>query len=311
MFRGRSLLIVGVVCYLYSVNGHGFNDNNKQLINHLEQLSSSRFSGREPGTVGHTLASNYIAQHLISTSPLTNSITEVFTYKYGFNNKQGTNHLFIKTGSLYERKYIVITAHYDHLGKKSGKIYHGADDNASGVAALLTLKSWLSSTDTNYSIVLLATDAEEEGLYGAKAFLSASTVKKSDIIFNINLDMISYGTKQQNLYIVGTRKRPELKTLVEKVNQTAEVNFTYKSRLKDNSISSVKSYINLHKASDHYEFHKSDIPYLFVTGENHKNYHSTNDTFENINMSFYSEAFESIKNLILAVDQDLSQKNKI
>ena len=306
-----SVILVGLICFSSSFHLLAFQVDNFELIEHLKQLSSKTFSGRSPGSTGHTLASNYIVQHLSPTNENSTSFSEQFQYVHGFNSKVGLNHLFIKQGKAFKNKFIIISAHYDHLANKSGKVYYGADDNASGTAALLSLKPWLESINTNYTLVLLATDAEEHGLKGAKAFLSGSKVNQKDIVFNINLDMISYGKKHKALYVVASRKRPELKTLVEHVNQTSPVNFVFKNRLNSNSISSIRSTINLHKASDHYEFHKAGIPYLFVTGDNHKNYHSPNDTFKNINLGFYSNAFESIKNLILEVDQNLSHKTSI
>lgn len=296
---------MGLHCFFNSISVLALQAENVQLIKHLKQLSSKEFSGRYPGSDGHALASNYIAKHLSTTSVNSTFVSEPFHYDYGFSRKAGLNHLFIRTGKVVKNKYIIISAHYDHLGIKSGKVYYGADDNASGTAALLSLKPWLESIDTNYSLVLLATDAEEHGFKGAKAFLTDSRINQQDIILNINLDMISYGKKQNGLYIVASRNKPELKTFVEHVNNISQVNFIFKNRLSSNSISSTRATINLHKASDHYEFHRAGIPYIFVTGDNHKNYHSPNDTFKNINLAFYSNAFESIKNLILEIDQNL------
>ncbi|WNC70515.1 M28 family peptidase [Thalassotalea psychrophila] len=311
IFKRLRVQVAGLICVFISFHLFAFQGNNLQLIEHLKQLSSKSFSGRYPGSHGHTLASKYIVQHLSTTDATSTSFSEQFQYEHGFSSKVGRNHLFIKQGKLFKNKFIIISAHYDHLGKKSGKVYYGADDNASGTAALLSLKPWLESIDTHYSLVLLATDAEEHGFKGAKAFLTDSKINKQDIVFNINLDMISYGKKHKSLYVVASRNKAELKTLVEHVNQTSPVNFVFKNRLNNREISSVRSTINLHKASDHYEFHKAGIPYLFITGENHKNYHSPNDTIKNINLGFYTNAFESIKNLIFEVDQNLSQKTSI
>ncbi|WOH38391.1 M28 family peptidase [Thalassotalea fonticola] len=304
-------LIAGGLVYFFCIHLLAFEADNSQLIDHLKQLSSKEFSGRYPGSKGHALASRYIAQNLSPANHNSTFFSEPFHYDYGFSRKIGVNHIFIRQGKLFKNKFIIISAHYDHLGKKMGKIYYGADDNASGTAALLSLKPWLESIDTNYTLILLATDAEEYGFKGAKAFLSESKVRQKDIIFNINLDMISYGKKHKALYIAASRNQPELKSLVEQVNKISPVKFIFKNKLDSNSISSLRASINLHKASDHYEFHKVGIPYLFVTGDNHKNYHSPKDTFKNINLGFYSNAFESIKNLIWEVDQNLSQKTAI
>ena len=96
-------------------------------------------------------------------------------------------------GTQYPDKYIVITAHYDHLGKSGGKIYNGADDNASGVAAMLSIAEQLRRSRPKHSVIFLATDAEEKGLYGAKAFVQKPPVEISSIRFNLNLDMLAQG----------------------------------------------------------------------------------------------------------------------
>ena len=88
-------------------------------------------------------------------------------------------------------KYIVITAHYDHLGIQSGKLFYGADDNASGVAAMLAIASFLPMIDLHHSIIFLATDAEEKGLIGARVALDYFPIELSQIVFNLNLDMIA------------------------------------------------------------------------------------------------------------------------
>ena len=65
----------------------------------------------------------------------------------------------------------MITAHFDHLGVRDGQVFNGADDNASGVAALLAVAARLSGNPPEHSIVLAALDAEESGLNGSQAFL--------------------------------------------------------------------------------------------------------------------------------------------
>ncbi|WP_152593865.1 M20/M25/M40 family metallo-hydrolase [Thalassotalea sp. ND16A] len=279
--------------------------SNSILLAHFKKLSSAEFSGRKTGSAGHKLASQYIKNSFLTEYISSYSSTQSFHFNSGFTQKQGFNHLYVKKGKKLPNKYIVITAHYDHLGKKAGKIYYGADDNASGASALLALKPWLEKIETKHSIVLLATDAEEFGFKGAKAFLQHSAINKEDIIININLDMISYGKKRKYLLAAGSRKKPELKAHIKHINDNAKVKFKLINKIPANYLSSHRASINLHKASDHYEFYKAGIPYLFVTGENHKNYHQSTDSYANVDLQFYSDAFESIKHLIRTFDEKL------
>ncbi len=94
---------------------------------------------------------------------------------------------------------MVVSAHYDHLGVRDGAIYHGADDNASGVAVVLALARHCQRTPWTHDVVFVAFDAEEMGLQGARAFVAAPPVAKERIALNVNLDMVSRSATQRDL----------------------------------------------------------------------------------------------------------------
>ena len=108
----------------------------------------------------------------------------------------------------------MITAHYDHIGHQDSKVFNGADDNASGVAAMLTLARKIKEVGSNNSVIFVATDAEEKGLWGSKHFVNFPPIKLEDIQYNINLDMVARGEVKNRLYVSGTRKNNILKTLI-------------------------------------------------------------------------------------------------
>lgn len=292
-------------------------DYSSILLAHLKKLTSKEFNGRKIGSKGHLLTQSYIIEHFANIEepknkqPIikSNFYNQPFDYVKGFSQYSGRNLGFIKYGSQFPNKYILISAHYDHLGRSGGKIYPGADDNASGTSVLLTLKPWLNQLVTNYSIILLATDAEEPGLYGAKAFLRASEFNLEDIILNINLDMIGYGINEKYLYVAGTKKTKDFHKIIEISNVGLQVKFKPKEILTSDNFRN-DTRIDLHKASDHYEFYKRGIPYLFITGGNHANYHTPNDTFANIKPNFYTKVFTSIQQLIISSDQYFARLTK-
>ncbi len=276
------------------------------LIQHLQVLSSAEFAGRQPGTIGHQKAQQYLSQHLHATHINGQHINQTFQYKFRGKSKQGVNIIYAQKGEMYPNQSIVITAHYDHLGEKNGHIFYGADDNASGTAMLLQIKRWLETQTLAYSVYLVALDAEEDDLNGAKAFLKQFPAQNETLKININLDMLAYGHRQKYMYVVGLNRNPELKGIIDQLNKQSSLKFKPKYFIKADKHSVTSQRINLHKASDHYAFHKQGIPYLFITGENHKNYHSPNDTFARVDQNFYANVFWSLITLIQIVDSSLN-----
>ena len=118
--------------------------NKDNLLAYFRILASDKFEGRKVGSEGSRRAANYLVEQL--------KINKVLPFKGKFNhtfafNKinsiiQGNNIIGEIKGKRFPDKYIILTAHYDHLGKVSNRIYNGADDNASGVGALYF--SWIS-----------------------------------------------------------------------------------------------------------------------------------------------------------------------
>ena len=147
------------------------------LLTDIQQLSAADMQGRKTGTAGAGLARELISERFahLRLDRFNNSYQQPFVYS-SWPEKTGINMLGLRRGCTYPNHYIVVTAHYDHLGMQGRKIFHGADDNASGVAAMLELAARLNHFCPAYSYIFLATDAEESGLYGSKAFVAAPAV---------------------------------------------------------------------------------------------------------------------------------------
>jgi Zn-dependent M28 family amino/carboxypeptidase len=180
-------------------------------------------------------------------------------------------------------------------------VYYGADDNASGVAALLAIADKVSKVGLEHSVIFLATDAEEKGLYGAKAFTHNLPVSEDAIKLNINLDMLGEGGRKNRLYATFTRGDEQLTELVNNVADIAKLCLINGHR-KSQRFSRGLRKINWRKSSDHAAFAKIDIPYLFIGSGEHKRYHTPKDTFENINKKFYVSAAETAWLILQAAD---------
>ncbi|WJJ97301.1 M28 family peptidase [Algibacter luteus] len=267
-----------------------------ELLKHVKSLSSQAFEGRRTGTKGAVKARKYIINqfHALQVKPLGKSFEEPFFFVKK-KNYEGVNVLGLVEGTKFPKKYIVISAHYDHEGIKNGKIYHGADDNASGLSALFAFAEYFKKNPPQHSVILAAFDSEELGLQGSKYFVKNTKIPYEDLLINLNMDMISRSDKNE-LYVAGTSENKKLKYLMS--------NFNYSCNIK--LLTGHDGYDGLDNwtyASDHANFHKQGIPFLYFGVEDHKDYHEPSDTFENIHPEFYLEAVKTIIEVFKKVDQ--------
>ena len=160
---------------------------------HLYSLSSDLMEGRKAGTEGIEKAAQYIENEFKRIG--LKKFKNLETYRQVFKNKDLSlfNIIGFLEGKSKKDELIVISAHYDHLGiKKSGEgdvIFNGANDNASGVAAVLALAEYLSEKNYNErSVLFVAFTAEEMGLIGSNYF--GKNINPEKIIAGINIEMI-------------------------------------------------------------------------------------------------------------------------
>lgn len=189
-------------------------------------------------------------------------------------------------------KSIIITAHFDHLGIKDGKIFNGADDNASGTAALFTIAEYFKNKPTHHNLIFAAVDAEEIGSLGAEYFLKNYREKK-DIVLNINLDMIAHSDYDPDLFACGLYHYPDLRKPLEKIKSDKVI------LLFGHDDANNKEQSDWTFSSDHRVFHREKIPFIYFGVPDHKDYHRDTDTFATINKSFY---IESVKVIIQAIE---------
>lgn len=202
-------------------------------------------------------------------------------------------------GTELKDEAIVISAHYDHLGIKNGKVMYGADDNSSGVAAVLEISEAYAELVKNgvrpkRSIIFAAFTAEEYGLLGSKAFVSIIDSLKIKPILNLNIDMIGRGkdkskeSKTQKLIVEASKKDSMLINTIKSVS-------TYKdSLLLDFKLSS--DFFAIYN-SDQASFIQDGIPAaMFIRGL-HSDYHTERDTPEKLDY----KTMEYISRLIFKI----------
>jgi aminopeptidase YwaD len=203
----------------------------------------------------------------------------------------------------FKDEYIILGAHFDHLGMGgpgSGSraldtigIHHGADDNASGVAMMLELAEKFAGTKGSHkrSIICLSFSGEEEGLLGSKHFVDDPGIKLSKVNVMINMDMVGRLNATNNLDISGVGTATGLKDIVYAHSDTSIIKLTL----------SEEGY----GPSDHSSFYGKNIPVLFYFTGAHMDYHTPTDTWEKINFKGMVE----VSGLIFNVAKELASEN--
>jgi len=276
----------------------------KQLLKDVEILSSDAYQGRKTGTKGAEMARTYIVNRFqklgLKSYPQHINYAQDFNFKVKNEKIDATNIIGYIPGKGPD--VIVISAHYDHVGIIGGKIYNGADDNASGVGGLLKIASYYAKHRPNNTLIFAAFDAEEIGLQGAKAFVSNPPVAIGNIRLNINMDMISHNEKSE-LYVCGTFKNPELKKIVTNSNPNLKILFGH-----DDPKLGRDDWTN---QSDQGAFNAKNIPFLYFGVEDHKDYHQPTDQFSSINQVFYNNAVNAILNTIKNIDEQTALQKSL
>lgn len=254
------------------------------LLKNIKTLSSDAFEGRRTGTKGAEKAKDFIINQFKKqgVKPLSSGFVQPFT----FGNYQAENVLGLIKGTESNRKYIVLSAHYDHEGIKNGDIYNGADDDASGISALFAFAEYFKTHPPKHNVILAAFDAEELGLKGAYHFVKDNAIQQKNIVLNLNMDMISRSDKNQ-LFAVGTRYYSHLKPTIENFNDIGKVDLVigHEGLTKGD---------NWTYSSDHAAFYKANIPFVYFGVADHKDYHKPTDDFKNIDQQFYKDAVQTI-----------------
>jgi hypothetical protein len=268
-----------------------------RVLSDLRFLSSPELGGRATGSPGNTTARNYIEREFerAGLRMFGSSFRQPFTAE----GREAANVVGYLPGSRSPGRFIVVTAHFDHLGTRDGVVFPGADDNASGTAGLLEIARQvaLSPTPPDYSIVFAALDAEEIGLRGARAFVANPPVPRDSIILNVNLDMVSRNDTDE-MYIAGTYHYPSLVPLVESVAARSELRV-----LRGHDRPGVAGEDDWTELSDHAAFHETGIPFLYFGVEDHADYHRPTDTFERIDPAFFVSAVETVLDLVRSADR--------
>ncbi|OQA37470.1 MAG: Aminopeptidase YwaD precursor [Acidobacteria bacterium ADurb.Bin340] len=197
------------------------------------------------------------------------------------------------TDPALKGQYVVVTAHFDHIGRSVNGYYPGADDNASGTAALMELAALTVGAAPKRSILFLACSGEEKGLLGSAAFVQNPPVSLSQIVANVNMDMLGRNATR-TLYITPAAVSGQVTTLVKKAREL----------VRNHDLDLSKGIDGYWRQSDHYSFAQRGIPAVFFNSGDHADLHRTTDTPDKIDYVKLVRAVALARDLVLAVAND-------
>ena len=199
------------------------------------------------------------------------------------------------TDEILKHEYVVIGAHYDHLGfggEGSGSrvpdtvaVHYGADDNASGVVGIMNLAKSLANVPGGFkrSFIVVAFSAEEMGLLGSRYFVKHLPVDKNKMVAMLNLDMIGRLNDKNAISIGGTGTAIQWEEMLNRQLSGGKLTAAY----------SPEGF----GASDHASFYAENIPVLFFSTGAHADYHTPADTWDKINYEGVAEVIKLTENI--------------
>ena len=255
----------------------------------IKFLSDKICEGRATGTAGADNARIMIIERFKSMN--LSNFGNYFTQSFKIGNSIGRNIVGFLPSRTKSKKYIIIGAHYDNIGILRNNLYPGADANASGIAALLSLAKIFSNMEGSAAapkanIFFVAFDAKEKSLAGSGFFASHLPYQASEAICMINIDQIGTSLAPPSKYpdnyllILGRRYLPNN---ISSVITASNLSLKHPLKIDYSFYKSSSFHDTFYRLSDHYPFHKKRIPaVMFTAGINQNNYKTT-DTEESIN----------------------------
>lgn len=333
----RSIINILLIIPFFSFSQENIKYSNtiniNDLYDHIEILSSDSLEGRETGKPGQKMAAHYIANHFKNIGiPAFKRNTyfqkfkvksqrhvckcddcDLTFFKRIFKSNQtirGENVLGYIEGTDLKDELIIITAHYDHLGKHDSLIFNGADDDASGVAGAMEIaEAFMIAKKEGYgprrSILIMPVSGEEKGLLGSEYYTDNPIYPLENTIANLNIDMIGrlddWHDNGNYVYLIGSDRLS-----LELHNLNEEINAKYIGLDLDYRFNDEEDPNRYYYRSDHYNFAKNNIPVIFYFNGIHEDYHRPSDTIEKLDFN----KIETITKLIFLTAWELANRDE-
>ena len=313
-----------------------FTPTRDEVFGHVRFLAAPELGGRASGSPQGHVAGRYIAAEFAKVGLAPAGIDDDFAQPFdrvdATPTVRGDNRVYEVrkvvcrnqlawlpgTDPELAAEFVLVGAHYDHLGTIGDAVYHGADDNASGVAGLLAVARALAHGDAKprRSVLFAAFDAEERGLAGSEYFARHPPRSLQQCVAMINLDMIgrarlldrkglALGKRmvgipdEPAIGVMGTAQSPELAKIARDVFAAAELPL-----FAPQDFGILASVIEQQAAgrSDHAPFEKRRIPFLFFSTSENDDYHQPTDTIDKVDPDMLWRTARCVYRIVLAID---------
>ncbi len=256
----------------------------------VKYLASDELGGRFTGSEGGKRAAQYLARRFgaVGAKPGVPGWLQLFTIAADVPGVKDLPDGVRPTGAsnvvatirgrdpVLRGEYVVVGAHYDHLGQGNrssslgtvGEIHNGADDNASGSVALIEIARQLAAKPPSRSVVLVAFSGEELGLLGSAAYVRSPAVPMDKTVAMVNLDMVGR-LRNDRLLVFGSETATEFPALLDSLNTGPKFDLKYSG--------------DGFGRSDQQSFYVAKKPVLHVFTDLHEDYHRPSDDWEKIN----------------------------
>ncbi|MBP5504592.1 MAG: M28 family peptidase [Bacteroidales bacterium] len=305
-----ALLVVLLLMALSATNVAAQNERYEAIVTEslqrgiVDRLCDSVMEGRASGSKGCALAREYIQERFKSLELKPFYYNSLQSFRYNDTIKMH-NIMGVVPALGVSDKYIIVSAHYDHIGIIKGKTYPGADDNASGVAAMLTVAEMFSqmrrdSVGPGVNILFVAFDGKEFSMSGSKYFTSHLNLPPENIICDINIDilgatLVPVHKRLDYLIVLGRNTLPErLRDCIAYANRgrkALDIDYTF--------YGSDDFTRTMYRLGDHYPFYQSGIPALLFTSGFHQHTLKTTDTPDIIDYPVLARRTKLIFNTII------------
>jgi Zn-dependent M28 family amino/carboxypeptidase len=299
----RIIGLLGLFLMLMNGNAYSQEIHSTRMLADLQYLASEKLEGRKPLTPGSLMAREYIRDRFRELK-LTSQFEDYTQYFDFVSNRGGVQTSYENAANLVgfipgtlSDKIIVVMAHYDHLGKNNDQIFYGADDNASGTAAVLALAEYFAINKPKHSMLFALVDAEEMGHQGSKALVEDFPFPMDQVLLCVNMDMVSR-SDDNVLWAVGTNRYPKLKSLIEPFTKGQPIQV--KMGHDNKEIDGLQDWTF---SSDHAAFHRKGVPFIYFGVDDHEDYHKVTDTYENIQPTFFTHAVNVILKTLISFDE--------
>ncbi len=277
------------------------------LLDDIKFLSADRLAGRMTGSAGADSAAAYLARRFEDTGlqpaaggwfqPFTISRDAPVAQHAQIGGALGQNVIGILPGRDPELRSqtVIVGAHYDHLGMggfgaldpdSTGRVHNGADDNASGAAALIEIAARLARAPPARTIVFIAFGGEELGLLGSSYYVRQPIYPIARTIAMINLDMVGR-LRSGRLIAYGVQTAREFPALLDSLNWYAGFD--------------LKAQGDGYGPSDQSSFYAAHLPVLHLFTDLHEDYHRTTDDWNKINLDGLKRVTDFTVGLVTAL----------